>query len=92
MEFVICLFRKTYSSGEHREYVLVEKTDDENYIHEAMEYWGESSDGGHGYGYTVHCDDIIEKPTQQVIDHLIKEVNEDIKHLQSSIEFQKICF
>lgn len=89
MEFVVCLFRKSFQGGQHWEYVLVEKTGEEKYIDYAMESWGESSDGGHSYGYTVYCEEVIEKPTQEVIDYLTKGLTKKIEYLQSSIDFNK---
>lgn len=86
MEFKICLFRKSFRGGENREYVLLEKDAD---VNEAMESWGESSDGGHSYGYTVYCEETIYKPTKEIINHFIKKINSKIKYLEESIEFNK---
>lgn len=86
MEYKICLFRKTFRGGEHREYILLDKEAD---INEAMENWGESSDGGHSYGYTVYCEETIYKPTKELVDHFIKKTNSSIKRLEERLKDYK---
>lgn len=88
MDFVICKFKKSFQGGINRELVLVEKTDG-YYIQEALERWGENSDGGHNYGYTVTCEKIIEHPTQIIVDRFIKKYESNIELYKRLIKINK---
>ena len=86
MEFIICKFKKSFQGGIHTEYVLVEKTEGD-YLQEALERWGENSDGGHNYGYKVTCEKIIDHPTQPIIDKLLKRIDLNIDLYKKFISY-----
>lgn len=94
MNYIVCLFKKSFRGGENNEYVVINidniGQDDQNKIIEyELQKWGESSSGGECYGWDAYCLETITNPTKELVQHLIKRSESKIKGFELSINKEK---
>jgi hypothetical protein len=78
---------KHFQGGSHTDYKHLEESeiDTEDKQQELMEEWGESTDGGHAYGYRVylHILEKDEKPPKEWLEKRIKRATTNIKSIKN---------
>lgn len=84
---------KYFQGGMKSDYMLVEeqRLEGDDNQKELMEEWGESTDGGHAYGYRVDME-ILEDgeiPPQEWLQKKVLRVKDAIKYLQSKTKRTK---
>jgi hypothetical protein len=84
---------KHFQGGSHTDYKHLEESeiDTEAKQQELMEEWGENTDGGHAYGYTVYLD-VLEKdehPPKEWLEKQIKRVEFNIECIKKETSKNK---
>jgi len=88
-DFIIIRAKKTYRNGAHIKYLLIERVEDcniDDQINEALRYFGEHSDGGQSEGYNVSCLEIIKRPSDILLKHLLKRTRREEADIRARME------
>jgi len=74
---------KYFQGGMHETFMYVDESeiDSNTKREELMENWGENSDGGHNYGYTINFSDENIVPTKKWLEGAIRESRRNINHI-----------
>jgi hypothetical protein len=78
---------KSYRNGEKIDYKYVDATDIDTpeKQEEICEQWGENTDGGHSYGYSVNLD-VLKKDEFPPKEWLVKEISDSKRKIKYILE------
>lgn len=94
-KYSICLFSKKVRGGQFKEYVLVEKPEGTSLeiwssflevVREALDNWGQNSEGGAEDGYKLYCEKVDVKPTSKIVNSIISKLNKENENLRAKLE------